>query len=253
IQNLFTDLFNFPLVVFFSKTVLIVSFLAFIINLFLYKKIPLFAYFANIIITIGCIIYFLLWMPLMGVHDYYYIALLIWIPSTLIPLTYYLINYRPQIFNNKYTFLLMLLFLTYNLTYAYNVVDLRKTQQNGKKLIIGNKHFVDFMKWTNWDFNNKWQKYIDVKENLKQLGVNRNDRFISLNDNSLNTSLFLMNVRGWTNYLNYSKKEDILELIERGKANYLIFEDENLKNAEFLKDFLNQPVGEFNGLFLYKL
>ena len=95
-----------------------------------------------------------------------------------------------HIFNNKYTYLLLEVFLLYNLIYAFNVVDLRKIQTSGDYKIIGNKKFVDFMHWTNWDFNNKWQKYIDVKENLKQLGITRNDRVISLNDNSLNISLF---------------------------------------------------------------
>jgi hypothetical protein len=76
---------NFVSIVFFSRPILYLFLFIGIFNLFLYKKLPLIAYLANLLIILASITYFILWAPLLGIHDYYYIALLILFVGIFIP------------------------------------------------------------------------------------------------------------------------------------------------------------------------
>jgi hypothetical protein len=84
------------------------------------------------------------------------------------------------------------------------------------------------------------------------LGIRKEDRIISLPDFSFSISLFLMDHKGWSNYLNYNQPEQIQELVNKG-AKYLIISQPEIEKQEFLKDFTTQQIGEFKGLKIYRL
>jgi len=90
IGGLLRNVNNFPSYVFFSSSVLSVLLFIGIQNLFLWKKIPVFAFLSNVLIIVGSFLYFILWGPLMGNHDYYYAALLIIFVGILLPFIWFI-------------------------------------------------------------------------------------------------------------------------------------------------------------------
>lgn len=243
---------NFTLNVFFSKSVLISLLLIGLINLFLWKKIPAFAYLSSIIIIIGSIIYFILWAPLMGIHDYYYIALLILFLGIILPFIWFIKTNHYVIFNSSILKKLVGIFLIFNFLYCVNVIKLKTLSEKGNYRMIPNREFVNLMKWTNSDAKNNWKRFESMKPYISKIGIKKEDLIISLPDKSFNISLFLVGQKGWTDYLNYNNKEDIKNLINNG-AKYLYISDKEILKKEYLKAFLSEQIGSYEGIEIFKL
>jgi hypothetical protein len=236
-----------------SRGLLFLLLISAVFLLFQFKKIPLIAYLSNIVIFIGGVIYVLLWFPLMGVHEYYYVALLIIFPAILIPLLWYLKTQRPSIYSSKLLKVTFSLFLIYNLIYAMDVMDLKKGTNKRSYSVISNEKFVGLMDWTSWHVYHKAKRFERIGPFLKEHGINENDRVISIPDESFNVTLYYMNRRGWTNFLNYDSADDIRKLIDKGNAKYLFISDTTYLTKEFIQPFLTNSVGNFEGIEVYRL
>lgn len=237
---------------FFSRPILLLLFLVGISNLFLRKRIPPFAYLANIIVILGATIYFLLWAPLMGVHDYYYIALLILFPGILLPFMWFLKTNYTSLFNGLLLKIFVGLFLLYNFMYSMSVVQLKTIAREGDFAIVGNPYFVGTMRWINWHNRSDWTRFEDMKPYLRSLGIKSEDKIISLPDETFNASLYLTGHKGWTNFNQYTKKEQIDLLIKKG-AKYLLVSDTEYLKKEYLQTFLSKQIGNYDHLTIYKL
>ncbi len=242
---------NFTSNVFFSRYVLHALLFVGIINLFLWKRIPVFAFLSNVVITLGCIIYFVLWGPLMGIHDYYYSALLILFIGIFIPFIWFIKTNHPAIFHGYLLKIFLGIFLFYNFLYCLSAVKLKTLAHSGNFIMIGNQEFENLMKWSNLDANN-WKKFESMRPYVRQIGINEEDKIISLPDPSFNVSLYLVNQKGWSNYLNYNRKEDIEKLIQKG-AKYLFISDQKLLEEEYLTSFLSEQIGSYKGVEIYRL
>ena len=253
IHTLIKDIKSFVSQVFFSKPILYAFMFTFIMNLTLWKKIPLFAYLSNIIIAIGSIIYFILWAPLMGIHDYYYSALLILFIGILIPFIWFIRSNYPDFFKGYRLKTFIGLFLIYNFFYCVSVTKLKTlSTKNNNYIMIGNHDFVDFMTWTNWDVQNNWHRYEKMRPYIREIGIKEEDKVICIPDASFNSSLFLLNQKGWTNFENYSTTKEIEELIQKG-AKYLFISNPDFLNKEFLTPFLTEQIGDYKGIKIFKL
>ncbi|MEX1191253.1 MAG: glycosyltransferase family 39 protein [Brumimicrobium sp.] len=250
---LLNDIENHSSLEFMSRGFILLLLISNVFLLFQYKKIPLIAYLSNIVICIGSVIYFLLWFPLMGIHEYYYVALLILIPAILIPLLWYLKTKRPNIYSSKLLKVTFSLFLIYNIAYASDVMALKKGTQEKNFIVLSNKKFISLMNWTNWDVYHKVKRFERMGSFLKDYDINENDRVISLPDKSFNVSLYFMNRQGWTNFLKYDSANDIRELIDKGNAKYLFISDTTYLKKDFLQPFLTDSIGSFEGIEIYKL
>lgn len=253
LEVLFSDIKNYSSLVFMSREFLFLVLASIAFLLFQYKKIPLFAYLANIVVFIGGIIYFLLWFPLLGVHDYYYVALLIIVPATLVPLLWFLKTRQPKIYSSKILKVIFSLFLIYNLAYATEVMQLKKGVEQENYTVLSNEKFIAHMNWTNWKVYYKTKRFERISSFLKVHSIGESDRVISIPDKSFNVSLYLMNRRGWTNFINFDSSEEIEKLIEKGNAKYLFVSDSTYLKKEFLQPFLRNSVGSFEGIEVYKL
>ncbi|PJB15088.1 MAG: hypothetical protein CO118_05180, partial [Flavobacteriales bacterium CG_4_9_14_3_um_filter_32_8] len=104
----------------------------------------------------------------------------------------------------------------------------------------------------NWDVQSNWYRFERMRPYIREIGIKENDKIISLPDFSFNTSLYLVGQKGWTNFSNYNKKEDIENLIDKG-AKYLFISNPELLSKEFLHSFLINKVGSFEGIEIFKL
>lgn len=238
--------------VFFNLPMLLALLAVLIFNLFLWKKLPPFAYLANIILFVGSVIYFLLWAPLLGVHDYYYTALLILFISIIIPFMWFLKTSFPKFFHGYIFRAVYIGFFAYCFMYCLAVVKLKTVAQKGEFPIVGNDTFVGLMRWSNWEVEFKWMRFERMRPYMKEIGIHEDDKVISLPDKSFNVSLYLMGRHGWSDYLTYTETEEIDLLIEKG-AKYLFISDPELLKEDFIQPFLHSKIGNFEGIEIYKL
>ena len=249
--ELLKNILTFTSCIFFSSSILFALLFIGILNLFLWKKIPLIAYLSSIIIAIGCIIYFILWREILGVHDYYFTVFLILYIGILIPFIWFIKNNYPDIFQGNILKIFIICFLTFNFLYCLSIVKLKTLAEEGQFILVRNHEFVERMEWINWDVSTNWKRFESMRPYNRHIGIKKEDKIISLPDMSFNTSLFLLNQKGWTNLSN-NRSEDIDNLIQKG-AKYLFISDEKLLKEEFLSPFLSEKIGSYKGIEIYKL
>lgn len=238
--------------VFFSKPMLLFLVLGGIYNLFSWKTLPLFAFAVNALVILGCTLYFILWGPLMRNHDYYYIALVILYVGIIPVFLWNLKNKQLRIFNHSITKVTFGLFVLFNVLYCFEVVKLKTLKQEGKSYFVSNKDFTGLMKWNNWDNSLIRSRYEGMKNYMKEIGVAKEDLILSMPDPSFNISLYLLDHKGWTNFQGYTTSEQIETLREAG-AKYLIVSDSAVLEQSFLHFYIQEPMGEFQGIQIFKL
>jgi hypothetical protein len=96
----------------------------------------------------------------------------------------------------------------------------------------------------------------NISATLLKYGINQDDRIISINDGTPNGTLSMLNRSGWSGYGFGANKQynvnDFEAKIKMG-AKFLIINDTALLKNECVKKFLQQPLGNYKQLYLYKL
>jgi hypothetical protein len=252
LKTLWDDLILYIKPVFFSRTVLAAILFMGIFNLFIPKRIPLFVYLANLVIIFGAASYFVLWGPLMGIHDYYYVAMLILFPATFLPFIYYLKTNYPAILAALPIRIFAVFVLITSFIYCHQVLQLKTGKRHGKFLVLDNKAYAEIMIYFNWDRDDNIGKFESIRPYLKELGITPEDKVISLPDDSFSISLYFMGQKGWTNREHYTSSDQIYHLINKG-AKYLLLSDQKLQQEQFLQPFMTQKIGDYQGIAIYKL
>lgn len=253
IVELTTGIKNFTSHIFFSRPMIYVLILVGLINLALRKQLSLLAYLSNIGIILGAGAYFILWAPLLGNHDYYYVALLILFVGIMVPFMTYLLGSFPEVMKSNWVRGFAFGFLAFNFFYCTEVTQLKTIEKNGKQLFptIGNTHFISHLAWMNTVENDRWQRFERMRPYLKELGIKKEDLVISFPDESFNISLYMVGQKGWTNFQDYFKKEQVAELVKKG-AKYLFLSEPELKNQSHIQPFTYNLIGEFEGIEIYR-
>jgi hypothetical protein len=252
VAELIKNINNFTSYVFFSSSMLLAFLFIGILNLFLWKKIPVFAYLSNIVLTIGCIIYFVLWASILGIHDYYFTPFLILFIGILLPFIWFIKSNHSDIFNGYLIKVFLVLFLAFNFIYCLNVVKLKTLASQGNFVLVRNHEFISLMEWYNWDVSVNWKRYETMRPYIRQIGIKRTDRIISLSDYSPNITLYFLDQKGWTGVRDYTKKEDFEKLIQKG-AKYLFIADPVLLKKDYLAPFITEQIGSYKGIEVFKL
>jgi hypothetical protein len=252
IPKLWKTISTYSSYVFFSRPMIFLMAILLVTIPFLLKKIPLFAYLSTLIVTIGVACYILLWGPLLGVHDYYYVALLILFPAIVVPAAWYIKSRFPTTFSGKTLKVLLTLFLVYNFIYAVSVTQLKTLAIEGNYPIVGNASFVREMHWLNWNRYTNIDRFERMKVFLLQKNIQLEDRIIYLNDPSFNVPLYALDRKGWTDYEEYTESKEIRLLIHKG-AKYLFLPITELKKEAYLQPFLTDSIADFEGVTIYRL
>lgn len=252
IAKLWETIVRFSSYVFFSRPIIFLLGILLIVQLFLFKKMPLFAYLAMLIVTIGAGCYVLLWGPLLGVHDYYYVSLLILFPAILLPAVWLIKSRFPKVFSSYWTKSAIVLFLAYNFVYGLSLTKLKTLAQDGDFAIVGNDTFVSEMRWLNWNTITQTERFDRIKPVMLKHHIGLEDRVIYLNDPSFNVSLYALDRKGWTNYEELNTPEDFHFLIRKG-AKFLFIPTPELKKEPYLQPFIHDSITEFEGITIYRL
>lgn len=168
------------------------------------------------------VIYILTFYQKMIGHEYYYVAFYIFVLFFLIGFfKVYNYFYAENVFSHTAIFL----FLLINIIYCRIFVT-EKLNDNLYNGYMSSKEMQDFL----------------IKN-----GVAENKIVVSLPDESTNKTLYLLKRKGYTEFNDYSS------ILKNKKADYIILGNESWLSHEELKPYLTDSIGNFHGIYLYKL
>lgn len=189
-------------------------------------------------------------------HDYYLINMLIIIPLLL--LTFFLLikKHFYSIYNSKKSISIFSFFIIISI-YNTSVIQKAKYFRFDKKMnysaLLSQKQ-VDYLEWFHWDYDNHYKALETITPYLRSIGIKRDDKVFSVPDKSINITLYLMNQKGWTEY-GYNEYEEtpekFMEYIAQNGAKYLIINDENYLNQEYLKPYIKNKIGQYQNVQIF--
>lgn len=237
---------------FYSGTAFIFLFL-FICTILLYKKIEKIYIVMTILLVFGALAHAVLWFQLLDNHDYYMFVFFLPVVFAFISFGNFLKTHHTNIFHARKTKIIFFLFLVYNVWYCGNNIRMRYGIAVGDVVITSTKTEIGLWDWFNWDHRTNWQAYETIEPFNRRLGIQENDLVISIPDESICISLYLMNQRGWTKFGNHFENKDVIEKKIKQGAKYLFVRDSTEINKEALKQFLQNKIGQYRNISIYKL
>lgn len=218
---------------FFNGVILFMTGAMWLYLLVTYKNRSVFLNYLLLIIPFGAVVYMLLWFQAINVHDYYFIDLylifiLVWV------LFFQTIGKHKWINNWAVNLLLIVVFI-------YGIVNCEKVLK---------------ARYTGWP-NDIYKHYLkavgELEPILKEIGIDQSDKVISIPDFSINTTLYLMNQKGFSNYNSpFNTPESLLEKIGKG-AKYLVVNDTLVIDDPSIKPFLKHPITTFKNVKIFDL
>jgi hypothetical protein len=231
-------------------TLMLFSFM-FLTMIFAPRKSSRFFYFGLIILLIGSLIYSLFWFQALSIHDYYYTDLLFFIIFVPFSFLVFLKRNFEKVLQSVTLKVIFTLFLAFNVYYTGQVLELRYFPKADKAYsVFPSRDMRDLLKWIDGNYNEHIKALEDIKPYLVGIGIKQEDKVISIPDQSFNITLFLMNQTGWTEYGH--DKTELGKFIPKG-AKYLIINDLNIKNEEYLKPYLHNKIGTYKNVEIYRL
>jgi hypothetical protein len=147
------------------------------------------------------------------------------------------------------------MFLLYNIIYCRDMLELRYFPKESRKyLIVDSQDLVGFFRWFNWDYPQHYGALETIKPYLLSVGIKPEDKIISMPDQSINITLYLMDRKGFSNFGYDDLQGDarIKTFIDAG-AKFLIINDAKLLEEEYLKPYLKNKIGEYKNITIYNL
>src|SRR5690554_210987 len=206
------------------------------------------------IISIGVLLYVLLWFNAFDEHDYYIINLQL-LPIFIITGFFtYLSKNKKEILQSKKIKIIATCFLGLNFLYAANNISYRYGSELTHKLKPGKAFMNEFElgHWSYLGFNNAFKDLKGMRDYLKETEVEKDDLIIFLPDESFNISLYLLDQKGWTGFQVHNKT-DIWQKIKEKNVQYLFLGNEQIINEAYLKPFLKYPIGKYKEISIYDI
>lgn len=209
--------------------------IAFLLSLFMLRRNRTLKFYL-LLCACGIIGFCFLFFGALDQHDYYTINLFIIVPFILFGF-FKLIAQRWNRLNNSIVFRIILVaFLIHNLDFA--------------RRRVSERYRIDHR--TNHDFTPFMIEYESLEQYLIEIGIDREQKVVSISDDSINISLYLMNRKGWTNYNLKNDPRAISECISKG-ASYLVIYDVHSYSGMNIQPYLKNKVGSYQGIDIFKL
>ena len=219
---------------YFRKETQIVFGLMFLFVIVFYKRANKLILFLITLTAIGCLVYFLLFFQALGQHDYYTINLFILAPLLVLGFLLLLKERFYKIYNSVFFRIILIAFLIHNVDFARRRMEDRYSAEG----------------WQNKDYIENMQSLREISPYLKSIGIKKDDKILCLSDNSINVSLYLMNMKGWTNYETLNDSLRIRKTITQGAKYLFIYNKETYKISR-VQSFIKNKVGTFKNVDIY--
>lgn len=207
---------------------------AFVIVLLSPGKANRFLYFLTVILSIGTILFIILFFRALGIHDYHFIDFFIHIPVIIITLLILLKKHYTFVFKSILFRLIVGALIIYNVGFT---IDRMKERYTG---------------WMNESYQVYMHRFEHITPFLRSLGIGPEDKVLCLPDQSPDISLYFMNQKGWTNYSTDLDSAKIIGKINQG-ADYLFIYIDTLYNNKNITPFIKDKIGEYNDIDIYDI
>jgi hypothetical protein len=201
--------------------------------IFIIKKLtPIFRFF-TIVLAFGFFIQLMLWFQVLEGHDYYMINLLVVLVSVW-TIFFSQINLLQSRFK-------VLLYALISIFFVFNVVTCKIRV---KKRYAG---------WMNEWYEDHLKPLTTIEPLLKDLGIAEDDKIISIPDPSINSSLYYINRKGYTNYgSDFSTPDGFYRRIQDG-AKYLVINDSTILSKTIIHPFSQKKIGQYLNISIYDI
>lgn len=190
----------------------------------------------TIALSIGLLFFTVFFFEALKRHDYYVITQFILIQIIILNFLLLLKTRIPHIYNSIFFRIVIILFVIYNAAFAEKALK-KRYSANG---------------WQNHIYIETIKPFDDIRPYLDSIGINPDDKVICISDNSINVSLYKMNLKGWTNYGIWLNNTIIEEKIDLG-AKYLFISNKEIYENKNIKPFINKKTGEYKNVDIFKL
>jgi hypothetical protein len=102
-------------------------------------------------------------------------------------------------------------------------------------------------------YNSRNNVYFDITRKLRSAGISSSDRVVVISDISPNISLYLMDQRGWTQFLYWLKPHILEDYIQKQGAKYLIGFEIDVKRSIEFHPYLKELVVQHGEVQVFKL
>lgn len=221
---------------YFRRETQVVFLLMFVLIIVFYKKISRTMLALNLIIASGILLFSLLFFGALKDHDYYTINLFIMVPVLLLSFSLLLKKRFNTIYVSLVFRIIIVAFLIHNIDF-------------GRRRII-DRYNEDG--WHNENYIGSMQAFEEISPYLRSIGIKKNDRVLSLSDNSINISLYLMNQKGWTNYGIRIDSNKVKEKIDLG-AKYLLIYNDTLYKETVIQPLIKNKIGRYKNIDIFAL
>jgi hypothetical protein len=158
-----------------------------------------------------------------------------------------------MLYDSKILKIILSLFFIYNVWYCGNNIRMRYGIGVGEIVLTSTKTETGLWSWFCWEHGTKWQAYETIESYNRKLGIQQDDRVISIPDPSVCTSLYLMNQKGWNEFSgNFFEQDGIADKLKKG-AKYLFLNDTTKINNPFIKPYTKYKIGQYKNIAVFDL
>ncbi len=241
---------------YFNIKALYVLLFGFIFTIIDYKKASKFWVSLGILVILGSISYIILWYQAFDVHDYYLTNLLVVVIVLAIGIIVHLKNNYPAILNNKiikYSIAVLVIVI------IYDTLINNRVKYKADDYFVINSPFFNKDRKKDWDYYHSHYKthfkaLNELEPVFKEIGIKKSDTVVSLPDNSINISLYLMDRNGFTGYGYNSIPDSIkLEYFRSRGAKYLILNDTNFSSTSWINQLSDKKIRTYKNVNIYDL
>lgn len=202
----------------------------------------------------GICAYILLFFQVFDVHDYYLTNLLIVVPTILIASLDTVKRLYSHLFKSI-RFKGIAIVVLFSMSY-YAIVNTRikydATNDWVKDSFLISSEKLAFWEWSHWDYNRTLGDLETIEPLLDSVGCDYSTRVLSIPDNTINTSLVLMNRKGYTNY-NYYSGAELIEKSKEWGAKFLIVNGLDELEKPYLQPYLENTVANTEFVTIIRL
>lgn len=241
---------------YFNLSALLILLILFFVNLIFLLKQSKFLFALNILNLLGIIFFIALFYSQFTVHDYYLINILLFIPIVSFSSIYILKNRFNKVFKALYVKIIFSFFIVI-LLYRTTVINRLKYNYYdwfvSTDLSSVDKKQKDFFGWLQWYYNDHYKAYETITPYLRSLGISRTDRVLSMPDESINITLYLMDQKGFSNYSHtYMNFDERIAYYKKLDVKYMVI-DSILDKEDYIKPYIINQIGKYKNLKVYKL
>ena len=221
---------------------------------FIHSKL-LFLETVTVLVLLGSLFYFGLFIQRFQHHYYYYIEI---IPAAIL-LTIGLFKFLKEKTHSTFLYIIkvsLIILFVFQCVFSNALFRLRYlTQENPIADFLVNKEDREFLVWFNGFHYATLGGLENIRPYLREKGIRKDDIVVSLPDLSPNISLHLIKQPGFTNH--YFDTMDInseqMEFFKTKGAKYLIINDPNMLSNEKLQPYFQNKIGEYGHVTIFHL